>query len=512
MLLALVLWRMNESERYVEGKGHAMMRCRFSANHFALRAQERNTGRRVSNRLTATVGLVLALAVPATGFAAISVVQSPICHSEQTAGGTLTGCAVSTAVTAGNSIIVAIALSETSGNPTCSDDAGNSYSGDSNVINLNGVRIFICSAHNVTALSGGQGIMVSHPASEARAMAAFEVSGIIGPFDRQTSAQSSGTAVSSGTTAATTQASELVFGGIAVLGPNTFTLTPGSGYTGGGTFGTSGVATGDRVLFPEYQIVNSTGTFAADGTLGGGADANTQWGAAVVTYKALVQPPTNTPSETPTTTETPTRTITPTATITLTPTITRTPTITPTASNTPTQTATRTNTPTATNTPTVTDTPTITPTPTQTSTPTPKEPVIMSGNVGGSTTLNGMSSPGCQTANNVVNCYDCGATEADCQVPHCVPTDVSCSDTIIGSAPKNLANGLFTVALNTALTTGHPVYCSDGCNDPMFQAGQTVIVQAAPVAPLLSPQMIILLVATLALVGLVGLTRMRLNR
>ena len=46
----------------------------------------------------------------------------------------------------------------------------------------------------------------------------------------------------------------------------------------------------------------------------------------------------------------------------------------------------------------------------------------------------------------------------------------------------------------------------------MFQAGQTVIVQAAPVAPLLSPQMIILLVATLALVGLVGLTRMRLNR
>jgi len=82
---------------------------------------------------------------------------------------------------------------------------------------------------------------------------------------------------------------------------------------------------------------------------------------------------------------------------------------------------------------------------------------------------------------------------------------------MIGMAPKTTAsNGNFSVPV-TGMMTGDVVYCSDGCNDPGFQAGLTSVVQAPPVAPLLSPQMIIVLVAVLAMVGLISLARLRLN-
>jgi hypothetical protein len=82
---------------------------------------------------------------------------------------------------------------------------------------------------------------------------------------------------------------------------------------------------------------------------------------------------------------------------------------------------------------------------------------------------------------------------------------------MIGMVAKTTAsNGNFSVPVS-GMQTGDIVYCSDGCNDPSFQAGQTAVVQAPPVAPLLSPQMIIVLVAVLAMVGLIGLARLRLN-
>jgi hypothetical protein len=96
-------------------------------------------------------------------------------------------------------------------------------------------------------------------------------------------------------------------------------------------------------------------------------------------------------------------------------------------------------------------------------------------------------------------------------MPPCVPPG-ACPNPIIGTFPKNAGSPSNIPVPVAALITGHFVYCSDGCNDPGFQAGQNVVVQPPPVAPLLSPQMIVVLVASLALVGLVGLARMRLNR
>jgi hypothetical protein len=83
---------------------------------------------------------------------------------------------------------------------------------------------------------------------------------------------------------------------------------------------------------------------------------------------------------------------------------------------------------------------------------------------------------------------------------------------MIGMIPVDTnSNGNFSVPVSPPLVPGTFVYCSDGCNDPGFQAGIDVVVQPAPVAPLLSPQMILLLAAILGLVGLVGLARVRLN-
>lgn len=195
-----------------------------------------------------------------------------------------------------------------------------------------------------------------------------------------------------------------------------------------------------------------------------------------------------------------------------TPTATETPTVTPT----PTETPTPTITPTPTETPTATPTPTNTPTPTDTPTPTPKEPVIMTGNTGGSTMVMGMSAMGCVSGTNQVCCYDCGANPNSdvCMEPRCTPGNEGgrpeCQLAKIGCTMKDPNTGNFSIDdIDPPLVPGHFIYCSDGCNDPEFQAGNPVIVQPPEVAPLLSPQMMLLMVAILGLVGLLGLTRLR---
>ena len=90
------------------------------------------------------------------------------------------------------------------------------------------------------------------------------------------------------------------------------------------------------------------------------------------------------------------------------------------------------------------------------------------------------------TQNNQFVCYDCGASAAECQTPKCVPTDMVCSDDVIGMGMKDLATGMFDVPV-LPLVAGHSVYCSDGCNDPSFQAGPDVVVQPACPTPRPAP-------------------------
>ena len=148
-------------------------------------------------------------------------------------------------------------------------------------------------------------------------------------------------------------------------------------------------------------------------------------------------------------------------------------------------------TPTVTNTPTVT--PTNTPTATPTRTPVPGAPVITGGYVGGSTTITGIGN-------------DDGCTPGPIQVFDCGP-DRICHDGDDFALPvvsASYSNGNFTIVLKTPLVPGQRIYVTDGCHDPILSGPVTVPYPAE--APLMSPGLIVVLVAAL---GLLGLTRLR---
>jgi hypothetical protein len=96
----------------------------------------------------------------------------------------------------------------------------------------------------------------------------------------------SSTAPSSGATATTTQASELLIGAIgAETRLSTDTLTPGFGFTALNPASAEGSSVASSiVVWPEYQIASATGAYTASGTLSSGTSKN--WAAGIVTYKA----------------------------------------------------------------------------------------------------------------------------------------------------------------------------------------------------------------------------------
>jgi hypothetical protein len=210
-----------------------------------------------------------------------------------TTSATSTGTSMSIAIPAsgvavGNRVILTLALNPAAGSVSCSDDGGNSYAVERNVRNgsgTKGVRIVILSAHVATALISGNTITCVHPNVTARAMAANEFSGLLATsaVDRKHSATGNNTTPSSGATAKTTQAAELLLGIIGVEGPSSESFSAGTNYTVVGRAGTNGgTATNNITINPEYRIVDAAAAYSATGTLG----ARRRWAAAIVTYKA----------------------------------------------------------------------------------------------------------------------------------------------------------------------------------------------------------------------------------
>jgi hypothetical protein len=211
----------------------------------------------------------------------VSFVQTVGTTTRNTSGNSsITTTVASAGVAAGHSVIVAITASTFGGVVACSDTKGNSYSINADVTGSG--RLFICSAHNVTALTSSDTITATYPSfSGISTASANEFSGLAsaGAVDRTSTASGNSANPSSGTTATTTQASEVLFGAIAYN--NTPTFAAGGGYNVvGQVIGGSGA--GQKNLYPEYQIVSSTGGYAATGTMTPGQ----QWWAAIVTYKA----------------------------------------------------------------------------------------------------------------------------------------------------------------------------------------------------------------------------------
>ena len=147
----------------------------------------------------------------------------------------------------------------------------------------------IFSAHVATALTSGNTITCTHPSVTARALSANEFSGLASTaaVDKVASATGNNTSPSSGSTATTTQAAELLIGGIGSKAPRRKRLLLGQTIRPLAALGTSGgTAAANITINPEYRIVSATGAYAATGTLG----STRRWAAAIVTYKAA--PPT----------------------------------------------------------------------------------------------------------------------------------------------------------------------------------------------------------------------------
>jgi hypothetical protein len=211
---------------------------------------------RLCRRCATLAGLFLFLtARPAD---AITKVQDLGTASQFLLGSTSLSITVPAPVTAGDSIVITFVTDVGTGSVGASDSAGNVYSKDADAAVVTGTlrRTIIFSSHGVLPVAPGGTITVTFPATAtAKAMGATEFSGLLssGALD-QTSVNSNlipNTAPTSGSTAPTSQASELLIGAIGALQPAASGFTPGAGYTGLPRAGTSN-GTGDVTIDPEY--------------------------------------------------------------------------------------------------------------------------------------------------------------------------------------------------------------------------------------------------------------------
>ena len=99
-----------------------------------------------------------------------------------------------------------------------------------------------------------------------------------------------------------------------------------------------------------------------------------------------------------------------------------------------------------------------------------------------------------------IQIIDCGA-DGICGGPG--DTD----DTVIGTGGTN-SSGKFTIPVSPALTCREKVFALDVCAEPALM-GPILVITCIPAAPTMSPPMVMVLVATLSLVGLLGVARMR---
>lgn len=194
---------------------------------------------------------------------------------------------LTSSLSTGRTIIGALATEDAAAatpNLTITDTRGNTYTVDRQVNNSGTITVSIFSARVTSALSAGDKITFTVPGgdpSRTRWLATVQAFDdiIAGTrVDKTASNATSGSSLSSGTTAATTDPTELVF---AAFGMGVRTFTPGSGFTASAQVATS-VGSGDRALNTEWQYVAITGPQTATATL----NSSSTYAGAVVTYKA----------------------------------------------------------------------------------------------------------------------------------------------------------------------------------------------------------------------------------
>src|SRR5687768_12719528 len=190
------------------------------------------------------------LVTPAEGAASLVKVIG-LRTRTSTSNSSITASVPSSGVAAGNSVILTLQAGDVAGAIACSDPVNGAY--DSNVVTAAGTtRVAILSKHNVAALGFGAVITCTYPVfSGPSSLGAYEFSGLepSGTLD-QTSGSGSSVAgpASSGLTAATAQAAELVFG--------LFWVSPGMTFAAA----TSGGNPLESPYAPPYASMTGAGT------------------------------------------------------------------------------------------------------------------------------------------------------------------------------------------------------------------------------------------------------------
>lgn len=242
---------------------------------------------RVGIRVLILAGVCCLCGTRHVAFGQAQVVLTSVGGASNKSTSVQTRIVVTANVPAGSSVVIAFAMNPVAGAVSAIDTSGNTYVVEADVTNgsgTTGVRTVILAAHGVMGLTaGGSSIAILHPAVGAKAARVISITGLaMSPLDRMSTGTGTGTGASSGTTGSTMQAQEVLFGAIGVEGPVGDGFTPGTGYTAIGRIGTTGGgATTNITISPEYQFVNATGAFQADGTL----SPSRRWAAAITTYK-----------------------------------------------------------------------------------------------------------------------------------------------------------------------------------------------------------------------------------
>src|SRR5437667_1919810 len=255
----------NSQPRFAIHTGSAMTHaiCRPPTSRAIAARPPRNWARRA----IVTLALLLPLAA-SEARAGIGFVKNIGTNSSATTGTTIAVTVPAAGVAAGNSIILTLAMGDAAGTVSAADGV-NTYTVAANVTNASHVRTVILSAQNVTALASGATITVTHPSVAARALSANEFSGVskTAALDQTSAASGTDTNPSSGSTATTTLANELLIGSIAVEGPLADTFTTGGSYTpltraGTGIVLPNFASTGVRAT--SLTISKPTGVVAGD--------------------------------------------------------------------------------------------------------------------------------------------------------------------------------------------------------------------------------------------------------
>src|SRR5437867_4112394 len=220
----------NSQPRFAVHTGSAMTNaiCRPPTSR-AITARPPGNGARLA---IATLALLLPLAA-SEARAVIAFVKNIGRNSSTTTDTTIAVTVPAAGVATGDSVILTLAMADASGGVTATDSKGNTYSLAADITNASNVRTVILAAHNVTALVSGDTITVTHPSASVRALSANEFSGVspTSALDQTHTATGSSTAPSSGATAGTSEAAELLLGAMGVAGPISDTFTAGTNYT-----------------------------------------------------------------------------------------------------------------------------------------------------------------------------------------------------------------------------------------------------------------------------------------